>query len=92
MLGGTVLWPRPHKPLCNHLQKWALPSSAHQAGYAVHVIGDARADGAGALRDKLHPMDNIDLQILRRTLALVLRRTGVSANGEATMPVFQGNG
>ena len=66
MLGGTVLWPRPHKPLCNHLQKWALPSSARQAGYAVHVIGHARADGAGALRDKLHPMDNIDLQILRQ--------------------------
>jgi len=34
----------------------------------------------------------LDLKILVRTLGQVLRREGISARGEATMPEFRGNG
>lgn len=34
----------------------------------------------------------LDLRILMRTVGLVLGRKGVSAEGEATMPAFRGNG
>lgn len=34
----------------------------------------------------------MDLQIIVRTLGLVARRSGISAAGEATMPVFSGTG
>jgi lipopolysaccharide/colanic/teichoic acid biosynthesis glycosyltransferase len=34
----------------------------------------------------------LDLRILWMTLLVVLRRDGISAHGEATMPPFTGNG
>jgi hypothetical protein len=33
----------------------------------------------------------LDLQILLQTLMIVLRREGISAPGEATMPRFEGS-
>jgi lipopolysaccharide/colanic/teichoic acid biosynthesis glycosyltransferase len=39
-----------------------------------------------------HASFALDVQILAKTLLSVLRREGISAPGEATMPEFMGNG
>jgi lipopolysaccharide/colanic/teichoic acid biosynthesis glycosyltransferase len=95
----SLVGPRPL--LMEYLDRYT-PEQARRHEVRPGVTGWAQIHGRNALsweeRFRLdvwyveHRSLRLDLQILRRTLALVLRRTGVSANGEATMPVFQGNG
>ena len=95
----SLVGPRPL--LMEYLDRYT-PEQARRHEVRPGVTGWAQIHGRNALsweeRFRLdvwyveHQSLRLDLQILRRTLALVLRRTGVSANGEATMPVFQGNG
>jgi lipopolysaccharide/colanic/teichoic acid biosynthesis glycosyltransferase len=95
----SLVGPRPL--LMEYLDRYT-PEQARRHEVRPGVTGWAQVNGRNALsweeRFRLdvwyveHQSLRLDLQILMRTLALVLRRTGVSANGEATMPVFQGNG
>jgi lipopolysaccharide/colanic/teichoic acid biosynthesis glycosyltransferase len=76
------------------------PEQARRHEVRPGVTGWAQVNGRNSLsweeRFRLdvwyveHQSLRLDLQILMRTLALVLRRTGVSANGEATMTIFEG--
>ena len=95
----SLVGPRPL--LMEYLDRYT-PEQARRHEVRPGVTGWAQVNGRNAQSwDERFRLDvwyvehrslRLDLQILRRTLALVLRRTGVSANGEATMPVFQGNG
>ena len=101
VLRGDMSLVGPRPLLMEYLDRYT-PEQARRHEVRPGVTGWAQVHGRNALsweeRFRLdvwyveHRSLRLDLQILRRTLALVLRRTGVSANGEATMPVFQGNG
>jgi lipopolysaccharide/colanic/teichoic acid biosynthesis glycosyltransferase len=101
VLRGDMSLVGPRPLLMEYLDRYT-PEQARRHEVRPGVTGWAQIHGRNALsweeRFRLdvwyveHRSLRLDLQILRRTLALVLRRTGVSANGEATMPVFQGNG
>jgi lipopolysaccharide/colanic/teichoic acid biosynthesis glycosyltransferase len=79
-------------------------SAEHARRHAVRpgITGWAQANGRNSLSwDEQLDMDiwyvdhkslRLDLRILRDTVARVLRRDGISANGHATRPEFPGSG
>jgi lipopolysaccharide/colanic/teichoic acid biosynthesis glycosyltransferase len=93
----SLVGPRPL--LMEYLDRYT-PEQARRHEVRPGVTGWAQIHGRNAVsweeRFRLdvwyveHQSLRLDLQILMRTLALVLRRTGVSANGEATMTIFEG--
>jgi lipopolysaccharide/colanic/teichoic acid biosynthesis glycosyltransferase len=93
----SLVGPRPL--LMEYLDRYT-PEQARRHEVRPGVTGWAQVNGRNSLsweeRFRLdvwyveHQSLRLDLQILMRTLALVLRRTGVSANGEATMTIFEG--
>ena len=93
----SLVGPRPL--LMEYLDRYT-PEQARRHEVRPGVTGWAQVHGRNALsweeRFRLdvwyveHRSLRLDLQILIRTFSMVLCRTGVTANGEATMSVFQG--
>jgi len=86
------------------VQYLPLYSAAHRARHLVPpgLTGNAQVSGRNSLSwaerfdlDVAYIRRNSvveDLRIIFRTVAIVLRREGISAAGEATMPAFDGYG
>jgi len=100
VLRGEMSLVGPRPLLMEYLDRYtAEQSRRHEV--RPGVTGWAQVHGRNALsweeRFRLdvwyveHRSLRLDLHILLRTLTIVLRRTGVSAKGEATMSAFEGN-
>lgn len=95
----SLVGPRPLLP--EYLERYS-PEQARRHEMKPGITGWAQVNGRNALdwetRFKLdvwyvdHWSLALDLRILAMTALKVLRRTGVSADGHATMPEFMGNG
>ena len=94
----SLVGPRPL--LVQYLERYS-PEQARRHEVRPGITGLAQVSGRNSLDwdDKLaldvEYVDNhnlwLDARILARTLGLVFRRDGISADGEATMPVFRGS-
>ena len=101
VLRGEMSLVGPRPLLMEYLERYT-PEQARRHDVRPGVTGWAQVNGRNALsweeRFRLdvwyvqHRSLRLDLQILTRTLTMVLRRTGVSAHGEATMSRFEGKG
>ena len=99
VLHGEMSLVGPRPLLMEYLDRYT-PEQARRHEVRPGVTGWAQVHGRNALsweeRFRLdvwyveHRSLRLDLQILIRTFSMVLCRTGVTANGEATMSVFQG--
>lgn len=100
VLRGDMSLVGPRPLLMEYLDRYT-PEQARRHEVRPGVTGRAQVHGRNALswderfRHDVwyveHQSLTLDLQILMRTLTMVLRRTGVSAKGEATMSAFEGN-
>ena len=100
VLRGDMSLVGPRPLLMEYLDRYT-PEQARRHEVRPGVTGWAQVNGRNALswderfRHDVwyveHQSLTLDLQILMRTLTMVLRRTGVSAKGEATMSAFKGN-
>ncbi len=100
VLRGDMSLVGPRPLLMAYLDRYT-PEQARRHEVRPGVTGWAQVHGRNALswderfRHDVwyveHQSLTLDLQILMRTLTMVLRRTGVSAKGEATMSAFEGN-
>ena len=100
VLRGDMSLVGPRPLLMEYLDRYT-PEQARRHEVRPGVTGWAQVHGRNALswderfRHDVwyveHQSLTLDLQILMRTLTMVLRRTGVSAKGEATMSAFEGN-
>ena len=99
VLHGEMSLVGPRPLLMEYLDRYT-PEQARRHEVRPGVTGWAQVHGRNALsweeRFRLdvwyveHRSLRLDLQILIRTFSMVLCRTGVTANGEATMSVFEG--
>lgn len=99
VLRGDMSLVGPRPLLMAYLDRYT-PEQARRHEVRPGVTGWAQVHGRNALawderfRHDVwyveHQSLTLDLQILMRTLTMVLRRTGVNAKGEATMSVFEG--
>jgi lipopolysaccharide/colanic/teichoic acid biosynthesis glycosyltransferase len=99
VLRGEMSLVGPRPLLMEYLDRYT-PEQARRHEVRPGVTGWAQVNGRNALSwDERFRLDvwyvehrslRLDLQILTRTLTMVLRRTGVSAQGEATMSLFEG--
>lgn len=99
VLRGDMSLVGPRPLLMEYLDRYT-PEQARRHELRPGVTGWAQVHGRNALsweeRFRLdvwyveHQSLMLDLQILVRTCTTVLRRTGVSAQGEATMSIFDG--
>ena len=99
VLRGEMSLVGPRPLLMEYLDRYT-PEQARRHEVRPGVTGWAQVNGRNALsweeRFRLdvwyveHRSLRLDLKILTRTLSMVLRRTGVSAEGEATMSLFEG--
>jgi lipopolysaccharide/colanic/teichoic acid biosynthesis glycosyltransferase len=99
VLRGEMSLVGPRPLLMEYLERYT-PEQARRHNVRPGVTGWAQVNGRNALsweeRFRLdvwyveHRSLRLDLHILTRTLTMVLRRTGVSAHGEATMSLFEG--
>jgi lipopolysaccharide/colanic/teichoic acid biosynthesis glycosyltransferase len=99
VLRGEMSLVGPRPLLMEYLDRYS-PEQARRHEVRPGVTGWAQVHGRNAVswdeRFRLdvwyveHQSLALDLQILVRTFTTVLRRTGVSAQGEATMSVFDG--
>ncbi len=99
VLRGDMSLVGPRPLLMEYLDRYT-PEQARRHDVRPGVTGWAQVHGRNAVsweeRFRLdvwyveHQSLRLDLQILVRTFNTVLRRTGVSAQGEATMSVFEG--
>ncbi|WP_309671331.1 sugar transferase [Gemmatimonas sp.] len=100
VLRGNMSLVGPRPLLMEYLDRYT-PEQARRHEVRPGVTGWAQVHGRNAVswdeRFRLdvwyveHQSLMLDLQILVRTFTTVLRRTGVSAQGEATMSVFEGS-
>ena len=100
VLRGDMSLVGPRPLLMEYLDRYT-PEQKRRHEVRPGVTGWAQVNGRNALswderfRHDVwyveHQSLTLDLQILMRTLTMVLRRTGVSAKGEATMSAFKGN-
>jgi sugar transferase EpsL len=100
VLRGDMSLVGPRPLLMEYLDRYT-PEQARRHDVRPGVTGWAQVHGRNAVsweeRFRLdvwyveHQSLSLDLQILVRTFTTVLRRTGVSAQGEATMSVFEGS-
>jgi len=99
VLRGDMSLVGPRPLLVEYLPRYS-PQQARRHEVKPGITGLAQVEGRNGLtwpeKFKLdvfyvdHASVALDLKILARTVAAVLRRDGISAPGEATMPVFQG--
>ncbi|QJR34119.1 sugar transferase [Gemmatimonas groenlandica] len=99
VLRGDMSLVGPRPLLMEYLDRYT-PEQARRHESRPGVTGWAQVHGRNAVsweeRFRLdvwyveHQSLTLDLQILMRTFTTVLRRTGVSAKGEATMATFEG--
>lgn len=90
------------RPLLMQYLPLYTPDQARRHEVRPGITGLAQVSGRNAITwDEKFALDVeyvetrtlwLDIRILARTLAQVLKRDGISAAGEATMPVFRGNG
>ena len=100
VLRGDMSMVGPRPLLMEYLDRYT-PEQARRHEVRPGVTGWAQVHGRNALsweeRFRLdvwyveHRSLRLDLHILVRTFTIVVRRTGVSAKGEATMSAFEGN-
>ena len=100
VLRGEMSLVGPRPLLMEYLDRYT-PEQSRRHDVRPGVTGWAQVHGRNALsweeRFRLdvwyveHRSLRLDLHILLRTITIVLRRTGVSAKGEATMSAFEGN-
>jgi lipopolysaccharide/colanic/teichoic acid biosynthesis glycosyltransferase len=101
VLRGDMSLVGPRPLLVEYLPLYS-PEQARRHGTKPGLTGWAQVNGRNALSwDQKFALDvwyvdhqslMLDLRILWLTFWRVLRRDGISATGEATMPVFTGNG
>lgn len=95
----SLVGPRPLLP--EYLDRYS-PEQARRHEVRPGLTGWAQVNGRNAAtwEDRLrmdvwyvdHRSLRLDLWILLKTVAIVLRREGISAHGSATMPEFRGSG
>ncbi len=100
VLKGDMSLVGPRPLLIQYLDRYT-PEQARRHDVAPGITGWAQIHGRNAISwdDKFkldvwyvdHWSLGLDIQILIRTLVKVIRREGISAAGEATMPEFMGN-
>ncbi|ULH14317.1 sugar transferase (plasmid) [Deinococcus sp. KNUC1210] len=101
VLKGEMSLVGPRPLLVEYLPRYS-PQQARRHEVRPGITGWAQVNGRNALswEQKFeydvwyvdHASFALDLRILLATVQKVLRRDGISAQGEATMPVFQGSG
>ena len=101
VLRGEMSLVGPRPLLVQYLERYS-PEQARRHEVLPGITGWAQINGRNAISwtDKFrldiwyvdHHSFWLDLKILAQTLMRVVRRSGISAPGEATMPEFQGNG
>jgi sugar transferase EpsL len=99
VLRGDMSLVGPRPLLVEYLARYS-PTQARRHEVKPGITGLAQVAGRNALSwpEKFaldvfyvdHQSLRLDLSILARTVVTVLRRDGISAEGQATMPVFQG--
>ena len=95
----SIVGPRPllldYVPLYNEEQKRRLEVKQGITGWA-QIHGRNATTWEERLRNDAWYADNwsfwLDIKIILATVSKVLKREGISAEGEATMPRFNGNG
>jgi lipopolysaccharide/colanic/teichoic acid biosynthesis glycosyltransferase len=101
VLRGNMSFVGPRPLLVEYLERYS-PEERQRLEVRPGVTGLAQVMGRNELSWSqrfafdVHYVRNrswrLDLWILSRTLVLVLRRSGISHHGSATMPVFMGSG
>jgi lipopolysaccharide/colanic/teichoic acid biosynthesis glycosyltransferase len=101
VLRGDMSLVGPRPLLMEYLPRYS-PEQARRHEVRPGITGWAQVNGRNALtwEEKFahdvwyvdHVSLGVDLRILGATLLAVLRRDGISAEGHATMPKFQGSG
>lgn len=99
VLRGEMSLVGPRPLLTQYLDRYT-PEQARRHAVRPGLTGWAQVNGRNAIawEDRLaldvwyvdHVSFRLDLQILIQTVWIVLRRTGITADGEATMTEFQG--
>jgi lipopolysaccharide/colanic/teichoic acid biosynthesis glycosyltransferase len=99
VLRGEVSLVGPRPLFCDYLELYS-PEEARRQQVLPGITGWAQVNGRNALSWEerfaldVWYVDNwslmLDLRILARTVALVLRRAGISQEGHPTMPRFEG--
>ncbi|MCB9591644.1 MAG: sugar transferase [Sandaracinaceae bacterium] len=99
VLRGDMSLVGPRPLLMAYLERYT-PEQARRHDMPPGITGWAQVNGRNALswEEKFeldlwyvdHHSVGLDLQILMQTVAAVLGRRGISAEGDATMPVFMG--
>jgi len=99
VLKGEMSFVGPRPLLMQYLDRYT-PEQARRHAVRPGITGWAQINGRNAItwREKFaldvwyvdHCSFGLDLKILLQTVLKVLKRDGISADGEATMPIFMG--